>query len=156
MVLVRLRAFLGVLDWPVPPSVSMPQDSPHAYLGEVKQYHEEYYLNTAEEKTIDRDLVQTHSEEACHSINLGRFSKQLMPEEVIKNIIEQLHEPVCPRYRNLDGQAMSYFLRLWEFRNPTYEVEGLLYGERKCDVLKVLTSNAFGEINLQSMWWLEY
>jgi hypothetical protein len=111
MVLVRLRAFLGVLDWPVPPSVSMPQDNPHAYLGEVKQCHEEYYLNTAEEKTIDRDLVQTHSEEACNSINLGRFSKQVMPEEVIEKITEQLHEPVCPRYRNLDGQAMSYFLR---------------------------------------------
>ena len=88
MVLVRLRAFSGVLDWPVSPSVSMPQDSPHAYLGEVKHYHEEYYLNTAEEKTIDRNLVQTYSEEACDCVNLGRFSKQRMPEEVIKNIIE--------------------------------------------------------------------
>ena len=41
MVLVSLREFLGVLDWPVPP---MPQASPHAHLGEVKQYHEEFYF----------------------------------------------------------------------------------------------------------------
>ena len=42
----RLRAFLGVLDWLVPP---MPERSQHAQLGDVKQFHEDFYPNTAEE-----------------------------------------------------------------------------------------------------------
>ena len=151
MVLVRLRAFLGVLDWPVPP---MAQTSTRAYLGEVKHYHEEWYFNSEAERAADRELVQRHSEEACDSINLGRFSKQLMPDSVIHNIITHLTEPVMPLYKDLDGKAASYFLRLWEFRNPTFELHGELYGERKCDVLKVLQSTSFEEIGLQANWWL--
>ena len=153
MVLVRLREFLGVLDWPVPP---MPQASPHAHLGEVKQCHEEFYFNSEAERAADRELVQRHAEEACDSINLGRFSKQLMPDIVIHNIITHLTEPVMPLYKDLDGKAASYFLRLWEFRNPTYELDGELCGERKCDVLKVLTSTDFGEIDLQGNWWIPF
>ena len=153
MVLVRLRDFLGVLDWPVPP---MPQASPFAYLGEVKQCHEEPYFNSEAERAADRELVQRHAEEACDSINLGRFSKQLMPDSVIHNIITHLTEPVMPLYKDLDGKAASYFLRLWEFRNPTYEIDGALYGERKCDVLKVLTSTNFDEIDLQGNWWIPF
>ena len=54
----RLRFFLGVLDWPVPP---MPERSPHSTLGEVKQLHEMLYPNTAGEREADRDLVYEQS-----------------------------------------------------------------------------------------------
>ena len=144
---------MGELDWLVPP---MPEWSPHALLGEVKQLHEMSYPNTEEERAEDKELVQRHAEEACDSINLGRFSKQLMSDDTIHNIIAHLTEPVVPHYENLDGKAASYFLRLWEFCTPTYEFEGELYGQRKCDVLKVLTSNDFEEIDLQGKWWIPY
>ena len=103
-------------------------------------------------------MVQKHAEEACDSINLGRFSKQQMPQEVIQNLICIMSETGPPMHYstenqtgpNQDGKAVSYFLRLSEFRNPTYEVEGCLHGEHKCDVLKVLTSNKCGSAGLKS------
>ena len=61
-----------------------------------------------------------------------------------------------PHHANQDGKAASYVLRLWELRTPTYEAAGELYGERKVDVLKVLTSNEFEEIDLQDTWWIPY
>ena len=79
-----------------------------------------------------------------------------MSNGVMINILTHLTEPVMPHYANQDGKAASYFLRLWEFRTPTHEFEGELYGERKCDVLKVLTSNDFEEIDLQGNWWIPY
>ena len=149
----RLREFLGVLDWLVPP---MPERSPHSYLGDVKQLHEISYPNTVEERDADRELVRQHAKEACDSIDLGRFSKQLMSDDVMHNIIRHLTEPVMPHYQNQDGKAASYFLRLWEFRTPTEEIEGGLYGEQKCDVLKVLTTNDFTEMCLQDNWWIPW
>ena len=71
-----------------------------------------------------------------------------MSNDVMANILTHLTEPVVPHYANQDGKAASHFLRLWEFRTPTYEVEGELYSERKVDVLKVLTSSEFEEIDL--------
>ena len=149
----RLRAFLGVLDWLVPP---MPERSQHAQLGDVKQFHEDLHPNTAQGLAVDRASLQQHSEEACKSIDLGRMSNENMPNEVMVNILAHLTEPVMPHYQNLDGKAASYFLRLWEFRTPTYEIEGLLYGEHKCDVLKALTINNFGEMDLQGNWWIPW
>ena len=156
----RLRAFLGVLDWLVPPLVpcvpkEMPNRSHHAQLGDVKQFREDFYLS-AEESAADKVLIQKHAEEACNSIDLGRMSKENMPNEVMVNILTHLTEPVMPHYQNLDGKAASYFLRLFEFRTPTEEIEGELYGEHKCDVLKVLTINNFDEVDLQGNWWIPW
>ena len=102
-------------------------------------FHEDLHPNTAQGLAVDRASLQQHSEEACNSIDLGRMSKENMPNEVMVNILTHLTEPVMPHYQSLDGKAASYFLRLWEFRTPTYEIEGELYGEQKCDVLKALT-----------------
>ena len=79
-----------------------------------------------------------------------------MPNEVMVNILTHLTEPVMPHYQNLDGKAASYFLRLFEFRTPTGELEGELYGEQKCDVLKVLTTNNFDEMDLQGNWFIPW
>ena len=57
---------------------------------------------------------------------------------------------------NQDGKAVSYFLRLWGLRNPTYEYEGCLHGEAKCDVLKVLTTNKYNDLDLQGQWWIPW
>ena len=118
-------AFWGVLDWLVPPSIpyeSMPQWSPHALLGGVKQLYKISYPNNEAERAADRELVQRHSEEACKSIDLGRLSKEVMSNDVMANILTHLTEPVVPHYANQDGKAASYFLRLWELWTPTYEV----------------------------------
>ena len=144
----------------------MPGRSPHANLGEVKQLHEELYHEAAEEREGDRDLIYQHAEEACDCINLGSFSKLQMPKEVMQNLICIMSETgpamhysdenqslVTP---NQDGKAVSYFLRLWEFRNPTYKYEGCLHGEAKCDVLKVLTSNKYNDLDLQGQWWIPW
>jgi hypothetical protein len=158
----RLRAFLGVLDWLVPPLVhlacpkEMPTRRPHAQLGDVKQLHEDFYPNTAEELAADRASLQQHSKEACNSIDLGRMSTENMPNEVMVKILTHLTEPVMPHYQNLDGKAASYFLRLSEFRTPTYEIEGELYGEQKCDVLKVLTTDEYDDLDLQDNWWIPW
>jgi hypothetical protein len=159
----RLRASLGVLDWLVPP---MPHRSLSARIGEVKQLHEELYPETAEEREEDRDLIYQHAEEACDCINLGRFSKLQMPNEVMQNLICIMSETGPPMHYsdenqslvspNQDGKAVSYFLRLWEFRNPTYEYEGCLHGEAKCDVLKVLTTNKYNDLDLQGQWWIPW
>ena len=77
------------------------------------------------------------------------MSKENMPREVMVNILTHLTEPVMPHYQNLDGKALAYFLRLLEFRTPTCEIEGELYGEQKCDVLKVLTTNEYDDLDLQ-------
>ena len=100
----RSEAFWGVLDWPVPP---MPERSQYAYLGDVKMLHELLHPNIAEELAADRALVQQHAEEACNSIDLGRMSKENMPNEVMVNILTHLTEPVMPHYQNLDGKAAS-------------------------------------------------
>jgi hypothetical protein len=144
----------------------MPERSPHANLGEVKQLHEELYPETDEEREADRDLVYQHAEEACDCINLGRFSKLQMPNEVIQILICIMTETGPPMHYssenqslvspNQDGKAVSYFLRLWEFRNPTYEIEGCLHGEDKLDVLKVLTTNEYGDLDLQGQWWIPW
>jgi hypothetical protein len=134
----------------------MPVRSPHAQLGDVKRFHEDFYPNTAEELAADRASLQQHSEEACNSIDLGRMSIATMPNEILVQIITHLTEPVMPHYQNVDGKAASYFLRLWEFRTPTYEIEGELYGEQKCDVLKALTINKFDEMDLQGVWWIPW
>ena len=157
----RLRAFLGVLDWLVPP---MPHRSWSATLGQVKQLHEELYPETNEEREADRDLICQHAEEACDCINLGRFSKLQMPKNVMQNLICIMTETGPPMHYsdenqslvspNRDGKAVSYFLRLWEFRNPTHEYEGCLHGEAKCDVLKVLTINEYDDLDLQGQWWI--
>ena len=89
----RLRAFLGVLDWLVPP---MPERSQHAQLGDVKQFHEDLHPNTAQGLAVDRASLQQHSEEACKSIDLGRMSNENMPNEVMVNILAHLTEPVMP------------------------------------------------------------
>ena len=159
----RLRAFLGVLDWLVPP---MPHRSWSATLGEVKQLHEELYPETNEEREADRDLICQHAEEACDCINLGRFSKLQMPKNVMQNLICIMTETGPPMHYsdenqslvspNQDGKAVSYFLRLWEFRNPTYEIEGCLHGEDKLDVLKVLTTNNYDDLDLQGQWWIPW
>ena len=132
------------------PVIYQPERSMYAYLGDVKQLHEYEYPNTDEECNISRDLVAKHAEEACDSINLGRFSKQMMPHDVMQNLICIMSETGPPMHYseenqskvspNQDGKAVSYFLRLWELRNPTYQIEGILHGEAKCDVLKVLTT----------------
>ena len=109
----------------------MPQWSPHALFGGVKQLHEMSCPNNEAERAADRELVQRHSEEACNSFDLGRFSKEVMSNDVMANILTHLTELVVPHYANQDGKAASYFLRLWEFRTPTYEVEGELCGERR-------------------------
>ena len=57
---------------------------------------------------------------------------------------------------NQDGKAVPYFLRLWEFRNTTYEYEGCLYGEARCAVLKVLTTNKYSDLDLQGRWWIPW
>ena len=106
----------------------MPHRSPHAKLGDVKQFHEDFHL-CAEEAAADRVVIQNHAEQACNSIDLGRMSNENMPNEVMVNILTHLTEPVMPHYQNLDGKAASYFLRLFQFRTPTYEIEGELYGE---------------------------
>ena len=153
---------MGVLDWLVPPLVhlacpkEMPTRRPHAQLGDVKQLHEDFYPNTAEELAADRASLQQHSKEACNSIDLGRMSKENMPNEVMVKILTHLTEPVMPHYQNLDGKAASYFLRLSEFRTPTYEIEGELYGEQKCDVLKVLTTDEYDDLDLQDNWWIPW
>ena len=77
-----------------------------------------------------------------------------MPNEILVQIITHLTEPVMPHYQNVDGKTASYFLRLWEFRTSTYEIEGELYDEQKCDVLKALTINKFDEMDLQGVWWI--
>lgn len=133
----------------------MPHRSPHAHLGDVKQFHQDFHLS-AEEEAADKVAIQKHAEEACNSIDLGRMSKENMPNEVMVNILTHLTEPVMPHYQNLDGKAASYFLRLFEFRTPTYEIEGELYGEDKCDVLKALTVIDFDEMDLQGNWWIPY
>lgn len=69
------------------PIIYEPERSRHAKLGGVKQLHEYLYPNTGEECNISRDLVAKHAEEACDCINLGRFSKQMMPHDVIQNLI---------------------------------------------------------------------
>ena len=84
------------------------------------------------------------------------MSKENMPNEVMVNILTHLTEPVMPHYQILDGKAASYFLRLFEFRTPTHEIEGELCGEHKCDVLKALTINNFDEMYLQGNWWIPY
>ena len=133
----------------------MPHRSPHAKLGDVKQFHEDFHL-CAEEAAADRVVIQNHAEQACNSIDLGRMSNENMPNEVMVNILTHLTEPVMPHYQNLDGKAASYFLRLFQFRTPTYEIEGELYGEHKCDVLKALTINNFDEMDLQGNWWIPW
>lgn len=133
----------------------MPGRSPHAQLGDVKQFREDFYLS-AEESAADKVLIQKHAEEACNSIDLGRMSKENMPNEIMVNILTHLTEPVMPHYQNLDGKAASYFLRLFEFRTPTGELEGELYGEQKCDVLKVLTTNNFDEMDLRGNWFIPW
>ena len=95
---------MGILDWLVPP---MPERCGHACLGDVKMLHEVMYPNTAEELAADRASLQQHSEEACNSIDLGRMSKENMPNEVMVNILTHLTEPVMPHYQNLDGKAAS-------------------------------------------------
>ena len=62
--------------------------------------------------------------------------------------LDRTRDAAFRSYENLDGKVASYFLQLWEFRTPTYEVEGELYDERKCDLLKVWTSTDFEEIEL--------
>ena len=84
------------------------------------------------------------------------MSIENMPNEVMVNILMHLTEHVMPHYQNLDGKVASYFLQLREFRTPTYEIEGELYGEPKCDVLKALTINHFGEMDLQGNWWIPW
>ena len=133
----------------------MPHRSPHAKLGDVKQFHEDFHL-CAEEAAADRVVIQNHDEQACNSIDLGRMSNENMPNEVMVNILTHLTEPVMPHYQSLDGKAASYFLRLFQFRTPTYEIEGELYGEHKCDVLKALTINNFDEMDLQGNWWIPW
>lgn len=163
---------MGVLDWPVPPmptpmpTIYEPERRRNAYLGDVKQLHEHLYPNTEEECNISRDLVAKHAEEACDSINLGRFSKQMMPHDVMQNLICIMSETGPPMHYseenqslvspNQDGKAVSYFLRLWELRTPTYEIEGCLHGEAKCDVLKVLTTNKYEDLDLQGQWWIPW
>ena len=163
---------MGVLDWPVPPmptpmpTIYEPERRRNAYLGDVKQLHEHLYPNTEEECNISRELVHRHAEEACDSINLGRFSKQMMPHDVMQNLICIMSETGPPMHYseenqslvspNQDGKAVSYFLRLWELRTPTYEIEGCLHGEAKCDVLKVLTSNEYDDLDLQDQWWIPW
>ena len=163
---------MGVLDWPVPPmptpmpTIYEPERRRNAYLGGIKQLHEHLYPNTEEECNISRELVYRHAEEACDSINLGRFSKQMMPHDVMQNLICIMSETGPPMHYseenqrlvspNQDGKAVSYFLRLWEFRNPTYEIEGCLHGEDKLDVLKVLTTNKYEDLDLQGQWWIPW
>ena len=84
------------------------------------------------------------------------MSKEDMPNEVMVSILTHLTEPVVPHYQNLDGKAASYFLRLFEFRTPTYEIGGEPYGGHKCDVLKALTINHFDEMDLQGNWWIPW
>ena len=84
------------------------------------------------------------------------MSIENMPNEVMVNILTHLTEPVKPHYQSLVGNAASHFLGLWEFRTPTYEIEGELYGEQKWDVLKTLTINNFGEMDLQGNWWIHW
>ena len=89
---------MGVLDWPVPPMpiIYEPERRRHANLGGVKQLHEYLAPNTEEECNISRDLVAQHAEEACDSINLGRFSKQMMPHDVMLNLICIMSETAPP------------------------------------------------------------
>ena len=68
----------------------MPVRSPHAQLGDVKQFHEDFYPNTAEELAADRASLQRHSEEACSSIDLGRMSKENMPNDGTVKILTHL------------------------------------------------------------------
>ena len=150
----RLRAIWGVLDWLVPPR---PHQSLSARIGEVKQLHEALYPETVEEREEDRELIYQHAEETCDCITLGRFSKAQMPNAVMENLICIMSETGPPMHYsdenqslvspNQDGKAVSYVLRLWEFRNPTYEYEGCLHGEAECDVLKVLTINTYNDLD---------
>ena len=89
----------------------MPGRSPHAQLGDVKQFREDFHLS-AEESAADKVLIQKHAEEACNSIDLGRMSKENMPNEIMVNILTHLTEPVMPHYQNLDGKAASYLERM--------------------------------------------
>ena len=108
------------------------------------------------ESVADRVVIQKHAIETYNSIDLGRMSKEVMPNEAMGNIRTHSTEPVMPHYQNLDGEAASYFLRLFEFRTPTYKIDGELYGKHTGDVLKALTINNLDEMDLPGNWWIPW
>ena len=110
-------------------------------LGRVKQGVAMY--------DFEQDDVMREAEEACDSINLGRFSKEALPDKCMQILKEHLYNPE-PDYVSVEGPPVAFVTRLLEFRTPHYGIDdGVVVGERKVDVLKVLTCTRFSTIHLR-------
>ena len=125
------------------------------YLGRVKQ-------GVALYGPIEEDYIQREAEEACDSINLGRFSKNALPDKCVAILTEHLYDPE-PNYNSAEGPAIAFVTRLLEFRTPhdfqwhpsmAVNCTGVVIGERKVDVLKVLTCTRFSTIHLEDESWM--
>ena len=117
-------------------------------LGRVKQGVAEY--------DFEQDDVMREAEEACDSINLGRFSKNALPDKCMQILKEHLYNPE-PNYVSAEGPPIAFVTRLFEFRTPHYGIsDGVVVGERKVDALKVLTCTRFETIHLEDELWMLY
>ena len=100
--------------------------------------------------------MQIEAGEACNNINLGRMSKMKMPDEVIMRIMDFLMEPE-PRYRDVEGKTISFWLRLWELRTPgDIDTDNIHRFEAKRDVLKILVCTKFSQVDLQDCFWINF
>ena len=116
------------------------------HLGRVKQGVAEY--------DFEQDDVMREAEEACDSINLERFSKNALPDKCMQILKEHLYNPQ-PNYVSAEGPPIAFVTRLLEFRTPHYGIsDGVVVGERKVDVLKVLTCMRFSTIHLEDERWM--
>ena len=76
------------------------------------------------------DQCMTHAQEACECIDLGRFSKDQMPSEVVVQIFYALN--MYSVYNKDKWAPIAYWLRLMEFRTPTYvDFRNVTHCERK-------------------------
>ena len=103
---------------------------------------------------FEQDDVVREAEEACDSINLGRFSKNALPDKCVTILKKHLYDPE-PNYKSDEGPPIAFVTRLLEFRTPHFGIsDGVVVGERKVDVLKVLTCTRFSTIHLEDECWM--
>ena len=79
-----------------------------------------------------------------------------MPDKVVVRIMDFLMEP-APRYRDVEGKAISFWLRLWELWTPGYiDTDNIHHFEAKRDVLKILVCTKFSQVVLQDCFWINF